>query len=823
MALDDPKIDPAIEAQLYGPEPTLANVAPAYGEDPWSWVPTGTSDDDEEIRRAMMQHIGSAPPQVGGVPLAAYAGMPPPPPMVPTDIVPPDGAPLPLDSYAGYPAPPPLELAGNPWLAQPPAPLAPPIPYGADLPVVAPGPRLPPGPPPGAAPAMPPEYKPPPFDSGAANPFAQYTPDESYKIAAQLPPEEQLKIETNQANLKRIAQETAIHQAALDNLAAIKQNFADRKAADARTQAKEDQIMADSQALAAKGLDRNRWFRNADTFSAMAAVGGALIGGLMTKPGQPNQGVQFISNIIDKDIEDQKYDIENKRADLSFRQAAVAKEFARTGDLHQAAETVRQASYLAIADEVKTRQQDFDAHGTQYLEYGKGILAMKAHAAASQQVWNEKDREYNLKAIKEDRENQLAKSTIAKNAAETAKLRGEIGGAGVGSNTNPNYTVASGFFNPFTNDPIMGKRQIGGKGEGEKERRELGIQIATYGHVQDYWSKLATLGDKIGYAKSLGESAWKARRGTLEAEYDAAKEALTVYLTKELGDKLTQGQLEAQAHRIPDRASVFEARDPGQQIVAAQEDADRDFARDMNLMGLDANPVIRAAQAHRARVRPSSSDDVSAAQQALAGAQTPTDRLDAKAKLDAAKQRLADENVAAADTQHAIDFAEHTGKRRQFSDDGLTPEFAADVQAHNTAAEDFNLTLKKYHQAASTVPAVNPKLKGESAKVASDHEREVARRARDVAQSRVAADHAADDLWRTATAQLVAPDRGGLSPERVDHVGRLLGLTIPSGGANDINRQVEIGKFDVLLGKTLGKLDAYQRGKVLEALLGKAH
>lgn len=422
MALDNPKIDPAIEAQLYGPEPTLANVAPAYGEEPWSWVPTGATDDDEEIRRAMMQHIGSAPPQVGGVPLAAYAGLPPPPPMVPTDIVPPDGAPLPLDAYAGYPAPPPLELAGNPWLAQPPAPLAPPIPYGADLPVVAPGPQLPPGPLPGAAPAMPTEYKPPPFDSGAANPFAQYTPDESYKIAAQLRPEDLLKIDSIQASRKHIEQETALHQAALDNLAAIKQNFADRKAADARTQVKEDQIVADSQALAAKGLDRNRWFRNADTFSAMAAVGGALIGGLMSKPGQPNQGIQFISNIIDKDIEDQKYDIENKRADLNFRQGAVTREFARTGDLAQAAETVRQASYIAVIDEIKTRQQDFDKNGTQYVEYGKGVMDMQAKRAAAQQMWNEKDREYNLKAIKEDRENQLAKSTIAKNRAEAAKL-----------------------------------------------------------------------------------------------------------------------------------------------------------------------------------------------------------------------------------------------------------------------------------------------------------------------------------------------------------------------------------------------------------------
>jgi hypothetical protein len=514
-----------------------------------------------------------------------------------------------------------------------------PMPPGTDAaaPPVVLGPQLPPAPPQG-----------PQIDVTAGDPFAGMTDAQGYAAAQQLAtrdPAAFAELQANELKRKQLAESTARLKAEDDNLAAIKADQAAKAKADAATQAKMDQITADAIALSKKPLDRGRWFRNLSTFGKVASVLAGIVGGLYQgRNGGPNQGLDMVTKHIDDDINDQKFDIENGRAGLVIRQGAVAQEFARTGNLFQAAETVRIAAYQATINKLQTDQQNFDPRGTAFSNYGRAIQGMQGQAAQAHEAMRKTIFEENFKTNSQIQVDTAQTETRRHNRAEEslswareAREKASAKAAEHPDLANQVYNVPTGWNNPFDKtQPILGKRTIGGKGEDAKEKKTVGDQIDTYVHVQDYWAKLAAVGAKIAYHKSAPESVWSKWKDTDAAEYDSAKEALVVYLTKELGDKLTQGQLEAQAHRIPDRANVLESRDPGKQIRDAQEDADRDFSRNMDLVGINPDPIIKGAQVRRAVATPSADQSLDAAHAAVAA--DPQSK-DAKAALEDAEQR----------------------------------------------------------------------------------------------------------------------------------------------------------------------------------------
>lgn len=621
-----------------------------------------------------------------GIPAAALDAAIPPAPEL--------GPPTADQAAAAAGTAPPPDLLPQPPAPVPPGP--PPLPFGAG----AAQPELPPiGPPPATVAQLPgititqEPPAPPVFD-------AQHLPDE--QTLANLPAEQYLKLRTDfeARQEQQLADER--ERAAAENQRRAQENADAMRKAFVVAQQRADEVDRDARALANERIDPERWWADRSTGQKIAGFAAAIVGGLVAaRTGGPNVGLQAIQQSIDADIDAQKANLANRRGLLGQRQSAVAEMFARTGDIFRATEGARIASWEATIQHLQAEAQKVDPAGTTAFRYADLIRAGRAQQAASQEAIRREDLKTTFEAYKiAQRDRELAE-TERKNRAEEAAKAAKLAGAGVagGGATNPNYTVPTGFFNPFTGDPVLGKRQIGGKGEDPKERNAVSAQIGTYGHVQDYWAKLAAIGDKIGYAKSLGESAWKARRGTLESEYDAAKEALTVYLTKELGDKLTQGQLEAQAHRIPDRASVFEARDPGQQIAAAQSDADRDFARDMTQVGIDPDPIIRAAQQRRVQVQPTPEADSNAAHAALAA--NPADK-DAQRAAEAADQRLQAEVAKEQERKAAIDTVQALPATIEPLpvDEGRPAAEVARVKAANTAAQHYGALYSQFAKAA---------------------------------------------------------------------------------------------------------------------------
>lgn len=203
--------------------------------------------------------------------------------------------------------------------------------------------------------------------------------------------------------------------------AGIKQDVENRQKADAITQVTQDAINTDAIKLANTPMDRNRWFRDKSLGSQIATVGVALIGGLLQGAnGGRNTGMDWITGSIDKDIEDQKTDLENKRAGIGIRQGAVAQEFARTGNLYQAAEVVRLASYQVAMDHIATMQQDYDHRGTSFAVLGQGIQDLAARRAQALEVQRKEIHTETLADMKAEQERATAISTIEKNRQETA-------------------------------------------------------------------------------------------------------------------------------------------------------------------------------------------------------------------------------------------------------------------------------------------------------------------------------------------------------------------------------------------------------------------
>lgn len=167
-----------------------------------------------------------------------------------------------------------------------------------------------------------------------------------------------------------------------DDLVSAKADLESYHRATATAQAKSDAILADALKLAATKPDRKRWFRNLNIGQQFAAIGTMLIGGLLQGAnGGRNAGTDFVMGQIDKDVDDQKAEIERGGEALKLRQGAVAQEFARTGDLFHATETVRLATRAAAISQLQTEQQDYDPRGTSFANIGRGIQSIAANQA----------------------------------------------------------------------------------------------------------------------------------------------------------------------------------------------------------------------------------------------------------------------------------------------------------------------------------------------------------------------------------------------------------------------------------------------------------
>lgn len=209
----------------------------------------------------------------------------------------------------------------------------------------------------------------------------------------------------------------------------------------AEAQRQSAQLQADAAELAKDKVDSSRWWGSRSTLQTIAAFGAAIVGGLtQARKGGPNTGLQMIDQAIERDIQEQVTNLQNRRAALGERRGLVAEMFARSGNLYQAAETARIAMYEKTIGALEAERQNYDPRGTAAFQIADSIRGLRAQQAAYLQKHAEtaqKDFYERYKLAQKDREIDINEAKtgadISKTQAEAAKLRGALGGAGGGA------------------------------------------------------------------------------------------------------------------------------------------------------------------------------------------------------------------------------------------------------------------------------------------------------------------------------------------------------------------------------------------------------
>lgn len=400
------------------------------------WQGTADEQPSPPVLQTMgLSYAADAPPRQGGPSDRLLLGGSDPAPLT-DDLA---GAPGPFAQQPAAPAP-------MPWETQPGA-IAPSFPSAApqqpgvrDIPGLSfyelreqAAPQTPsylaPGDPNAPLPSM--------REEQVVDPFAGMTDEQGMAAARRLDPIKLQELEDQRAYIQQ--KKALADQARLEdeNLARIEANRKMREDAAVKAQADTDKIIADAQALAEKGIDRKGWFSKLDTVGKIGAVVGALTGGLMSKAGGPNYGIEFIDKLVNADIEEQKYEIGLKQDALKTRQGAVAQAYQRSGDMYMAAETARLATYNALINKMKTEQQNFDPRGTMFLNHAKTIQQMQARAASAEQ----KIRQQNF-------ENNLKKGELELKQKEFALKQAKAAGAGKPAKQPPSYYQTQGLPPP---------------------------------------------------------------------------------------------------------------------------------------------------------------------------------------------------------------------------------------------------------------------------------------------------------------------------------------------------------------------------------------
>lgn len=100
--------------------------------------------------------------------------------------------------------------------------------------------------------------------------------------------------------------------------------------------------------------DSSRYVRNKDTGTQIAMGIGAVVGGMLgALNGTPNEFLDRLDKLIDRDVNDQMAEIDNKKASLSARQSMFGQMLAETGDHRLAAQQTRILMYEGVKTQLK--------------------------------------------------------------------------------------------------------------------------------------------------------------------------------------------------------------------------------------------------------------------------------------------------------------------------------------------------------------------------------------------------------------------------------------------------------------------------------------
>ena len=216
-------------------------------------------------------------------------------------------------------------------------------------------------------PELPEEYL---TNQEAGQAFARLTPEQQI--------EQQLDLEQRREDFAR----TARAKAAKADAEEAERDERDWRTSRETSRRDIEQIEAEAKAEAGREIDINRGWANASTGTKIAGIFSALAGGLVAhKYGGRNSGLEMIDNLINRDIDAQKFNKQQRLNALAARGGTARDRLAMAGDDFREETRLRLTAYDRVLGQITADAQNFDPRGTQAIRYGQAYQDLAAKRA----------------------------------------------------------------------------------------------------------------------------------------------------------------------------------------------------------------------------------------------------------------------------------------------------------------------------------------------------------------------------------------------------------------------------------------------------------
>jgi hypothetical protein len=203
----------------------------------------------------------------------------------------------------------------------------------------------------------------------------------------------------------------------------------DRIYDEARASAKRDRDrnQLEARELASREIDPGRWWNTRGTGQKIAALLGAIAGGLLEARGGKNHALPMLQQMMQDDVDAQKANIANKRALLGDEEKSIGQRLADADEDHRIGSARMQANYEILKGNVAEYMQNFNPRGAQAQRFREFMQAIDRDAAkaadeAEKQSaeWKIKIGDYNIRAQDAENRRKAADAAAAKARAAAA-------------------------------------------------------------------------------------------------------------------------------------------------------------------------------------------------------------------------------------------------------------------------------------------------------------------------------------------------------------------------------------------------------------------
>jgi hypothetical protein len=177
--------------------------------------------------------------------------------------------------------------------------------------------------------------------------------------------------------------------------------------------------------LSKTGPDNKRWYKQATTVQQIGAWVAGITGGILSPyRGGKNTGIDFVMDLVNKDIESQKFELEQRGQLLTQDMGILGQLVAETGDVLRAEEALRLASFANIDQRLAAEAVKVDPAGTQFQRIAEARLiarnkAKEAAAIAEQKAFDRKKDQHAMSM----QEAQLAETRRGRQASAAQQQR----------------------------------------------------------------------------------------------------------------------------------------------------------------------------------------------------------------------------------------------------------------------------------------------------------------------------------------------------------------------------------------------------------------